>query len=408
MSNVRYLSWPAMILDAAPDVRAQGYLQVPDDLQEARAGLARALAGGDDVLDDALTFLVDRGGPVARTILVEALDNRPPYACHPLRAAIGEIDVRRHAPDPRVVLPPFQPWPDSPAPLGFAERLYDIVARWIGMERQSLQVGRRLTGERGEDEQSRLWRIQTERDVAAHEAITLEHCAEAVRAIEGSGGRVHPLIRKLTDIRFADEVGPMLTPLQRLRLDWEPDRPHVLMWSFDYAGVDLRHFADSLGRLGVARPEAIVARDYLLGDYLLPTLAWPFFVEHPERLEDCLGLAVPEMPVEDAWLIKALGVLAQMPVMPSRYLPRVTDLSVTGPARPRTAARRVVEAHGDPLTVATGALGHSRGAVRSSAAQWLGEQGATAALPALREALAREGSAPARTALAAVIGRLEG
>ncbi|NKY39806.1 hypothetical protein HGA02_09775, partial [Cellulomonas septica] len=42
-------------------------------------------------------------------------------------------------------------------------------------------------------------------------------------------------------------------------------------------------------------------------------------------------------PVKDEWLVKALGVLAQMPVMPSRYLPRVVDLSVSGPARPRAA-----------------------------------------------------------------------
>lgn len=397
-----------MILDASPEVRARGYLQVPRDLQEARTGLERALRSDAGVVDDALTFLVRHQDPQARTILVEVLDGWPPYPSHAIRAAVGEIDVRRHTPDPRVVVPPFQPWPDVPAPVGFAERLYDIVQRFIGMQRRMLQQDRRFEAERGPDERSDPWRQQTKREIAAHEAVTLEHCVEAVRAIEGRAGRVHPVIRELTDIRFADEVGPMLTPLQRLRLDWEPDRPGVLMWNFDYSGVDLRLFADALSRLGVARPEAMIARDYLLGDYLLPTIAWPFFVEHPERLDDCLGLAVPEAPVEEAWLVKALGVLAQMPVMPSRYLPRVTDLAVAGPARPRAAARRVVETHGDALTVATAALGHARGAVRASAAQWLGHQGTPAALPALRDALAQEGSAPARSTLAAVIGQLGG
>lgn len=396
-----------MILDPSPEVRAAGYSRVPADLEDAREGLARAVGREDGVGDDARTFLVGRGDAVARSFLVEAMRGATPYPGHALRAAVGEIDVRRHTPDPRVAVPPLEPWPDAPAPPGFAERLYDIVTRWIGTQRRMLHRARGELEARGEDPNTDLWFRQTTADVAAHEAVTLEDCAQTVRAIEGRPGHVHPLIRALTDIRFADEVGPMLSPLQRLRLDWEDDRPSVLMWNFDYRGLDLRLFADAVGRLGVRRPASLIARCYLLGDYLLPTVAWPFFVEHPERLDDCLGLAVPEAPVEDAWLVKALGVLAQMPVMPSRYLPRAVDLSISGPARPRAAARRVVETHGDPLAVATGALSHGRGAIRASAARWLDEQGATAALPELRAALVRETSAPARTTISGVIGRLE-
>ncbi|QHT56857.1 hypothetical protein GXP71_12735 [Cellulomonas sp. H30R-01] len=407
MNNVRHLTWRSMILDPSPEVRAEGYSRVPLDLEDARPDLERAMSGRDGVGDDAVTFLVGRGDVVARSMLVEALRGADPYAAHGWRAAVGEIDVRRHTPDPRVAVPPLHPWTDAPAPQGFAERLYDIVTRWIAMQRRHLYAARRQFESHGQDPHADGWFLQTMRVVAQYETVTLEDCAGATRAIEGREGRVPALIRELTHIRFADEVGPMLSPLQRLRLDQEDDEPNLLLWNFDYRGIDLRLFADAVSRLGVRRPASLVARDYLLGDYLLPTVAWPFFVEHPERLDDCLGLAVPEAPVEDEWLVKALGVLAQMPVMPSRYLPRVVDLSISGPARPRAAARRVVETHGDPLAVATGALSHGRGAIRASAAKWLDEQGATAALPDLRAARAREASAPTRSTITAVVDRLE-
>lgn len=410
MSTVRYISWAPMILDGRPEVRAQGYRAAPQYLDQAEQVLTRALrSANSDVVDDAVTFLERSPDPAARSVLANALDDCSRQALPAIRSGIAHIDVRRHAPDPRVTVPEQRPWQDLPAPDGFAERIYDVIATTIGHKRCGIQTHRRLAAERGEvlDDGPTTWFGQTKAMIAWFESVTMDDCALAAGAVAGHG-RVHPAIRKLADIEFAKQLSEPLEPLQRLRLTWDATRPSVRLWNFDYSGVDLRNFVDAGARLGVLRPETWISQQYLTTTqgYLGTTMAWPLYVEDPASLDDHLGLAAPEVPVDDKTLAKALAVLEQMPVMPKRYRPRVEELAILGAARPRAAARRVVEKHGDALVVATTALRHSRSAVRGSAATWLAALGTTRAVPQLMEARLAEGSAGARTRIEAALAVL--
>lgn len=413
VSTVRYISWPAMILDRQAGVRARGYRLVPPGLEGAEQALTRALHhDSQDVIDDAVTFLEDLEEPAARSWLAKALDNRMPYPSASIRSGIARIDARRHSPDPCVIAPPVGLWQDEPAPPDFAVRLYDVVNQEIATLRRGIQQQRRLSAAHGEhfDDGPGSWAWQANREATALERVSLEDCALAARALGGEG-QVPRILSDLAGHRHGTTLTQGLTPLQHMRLERGGWSASTLFWDFDYTGVDLRNLVHGLALLGVTRPESVVSRDYFTlarsSSYLSPTVAWPLYVEQPASLDDHLGLAVPEIPVEEKSLVRALGVLEQMPVMPRRYGPRVADLAITGPARPRAVARRVVEKHGAPQPLATAALRHGKAAVRGSAAVWLAEQGASSALPALREALEAEGSAAARPKLEAAVERLE-
>ncbi|WP_028045247.1 hypothetical protein [Cellulomonas sp. URHE0023] len=362
------------------------------------------------MIDDAVTFLELNPEPAARSVLANALDGCGPYALGAIRSGLAQIDVRRHAPDLRVAVPEARPWQDLPAPDGFSERIYDVISREIGKQRRSIQTSRRMLHERGEvlEDGPHTWLGQTKAKIAWLEAVTMDDCVLAAGAVSGLG-QVHPAIRKLAEIQYSKELSRQLTPLQQLRLVWDEVHPSLLMWDFDYTGVDLRNFVDAGARLGVMRGEAWVSGQYFseTQTYLTSTLAWPLYVERPGSLDDHLGLAVPEVAVVEKTLVKALAVLEQMTAMPRRYQPRADDLAIVGPARPRAAARRVVEKHGDARALATSALKHGQAAVRGSAATWLAAQGAASALPELNSALLAEGSAGARTKLEAAITLLD-
>lgn len=407
---MRYISWAAMILDPRADVRAEGYRSAPANVSGAEEALARALDAHGAIADDAITFLEAHRDPRARDVLVAAMEGKPPLEARWIRAAISTIDARRHVSDSGAVVPGYEPWPDQPAPAGWAASVYPHVDRHIATLRRQCAVTRRQAHARGEvaDDGAGSWLAHARSEIAAYSAITFEDCDEAARAI-GGDGVVHPLIRRLASTPAAPAVlREGLTPLQRLRLESDGEHSRLLLSHFDYGGLDLRLLADAARRMGVRRADDHVALTYLspTQNYLGACLAWPFFAEHPGPLDDFLGLAVPEVATEDKVLVKALDVLVDMPVLPRRYLPRAIELATVGRARPRAAARRVVGAHGDPVAVAVGALRHGRSTVRAGAATWLAELGAAEARPAIDLALDAEMSGPARHAMTAALVRL--
>ncbi|WP_146847983.1 hypothetical protein [Cellulomonas terrae] len=244
--------------------------------------------------------------------------------------------------------------------------------------------------------------------------MTLEDCRESARGIAGTGV-VHPALHRHLQRNpdVASRLAAGLTPLQLVRFEAEPDRGGLgapsLIWHHRELAVDLRVLVDASARIGVARPYDAVAHVVFSPHSLRPTdpaLAWPLFVERPDRLDDALGLAVPEVTPTPHELTIALGILEQMPVLPSRYLPLVSRVAVDGAARPRAAARQVIERHGNPVRVATGGLAHGRAGVRASAASWLQQLDAVQSLPDVRRAAAEERSAAARASMRAVIDQL--
>lgn len=398
-----------MILDQDAGVRAAGYQKAPVRLADARDAFAVALEDDGAVADDALGFLEDHADPVAREILVEAmLAREATYAQYKARIAVATINARRHHADPAADVPPFEPWPDGPAPPGWAETAYGAIDHVISGMRRSITVSRSLADERGEvfDQSPESWYAHAQRTIGTLSQVTLQDCDETARAISGHG-RVHPAVKSLP-YQEALLVSAGLSPMQHLRLFADPELDRAYVRGIDYAGLDLRLLVDAYGRIGVRRPLTVVARAYFSSDgsYVDRALAWPLLLEQPGALDDALGLAVPEMPVEEPQLVRALGVLREMPALPRRYLPRVVQVAIEGKARSRKAAREVLAVHVDPRPVALQGLTHGRAPVRASSATWLAELGGVEALAALEAALETEGSPATRTALADATAKL--
>jgi hypothetical protein len=402
VTNVHYLA-AGLLDDPDPGARARGRHSLPQDLGIVHEILVDVVRGGRRAaVEEMVAFLVADGRSDARSVLVAGLgvQHRDQDV---IRSAIADIDVRRHEPDPRLVVPQLEPWAEVAAPDGYAELVYDVLGRHIGRLRRSIQISRSNAEAFGTtlDDAPEGWLRQTEREIAALEAITMADCRQVALALEGRGV-VDRRIRRLAETVYPKQLSVFLTPLQRLRLVAErPDHNSPLLWDFDYEGVDLRLFVDALTRLGDAHARARVSRTYFSPrfSYLLPTLAWPLYATYPGTLDDCLGLAAPEVPIDPLELARALGVLVQMPVLPRRYEPRVRELAIEGASRPRAAARAVVEKHMDRVDVALAGLRHGRAPIRSSAALWLSDVRVPAVESALRAALAREGSAGARAAM---------
>jgi hypothetical protein len=269
-------------------------------------------------------------------------------------------------------------------------------------------VSRRRAAEQGRtfDDGPDGWYAQAQRTIAVLSRVTLQDCDESALALGGKGC-VHPALRSLghPEERVLTEG---LTVLQRLRLLADPNRRSVFVPGVDYSGVDLRLLVDAAARIGIQRPVSAVTRDFFspTPGYLDRALAWPLLVEDPGMLDHALGLSVPEDPAEDLVLVKALRVLRDMPRVPRRYLSRVAELALTGKARPRRAARLVLEVHGQPVVVAVQGLTHGRAPIRASSASWLAELGDPASLPELEGALSREQVPTAVAALSESVSRL--
>ena len=145
-----------------------------------------------------------------------------------------------------------------------------------------------------------------------------------------------------------------------------------------------------------------------------PEHVWPFYAEHPERLEEALGLRPSTRRYfNKEWeLGRGLTVLALFPTLPKKYLPVVTEVATRQTKTSRREAQQLLEsrlsrevpelarehprrlsdrsAQPNVLAVATDALGCGQGDVRAAAADWLARIGDRAAVGPLRAALAKE------------------
>lgn len=138
-------------------------------------------------------------------------------------------------------------------------------------------------------------------------------------------------------------------------------------------------------------------------DQLPADRVWPFFAEHPELLEQGLGLSADTLSEQSRWYSVDLGetlrVLATFPVLPSRWVPRLTELALGQGRTHRAAAQQALSALPDIGGRVAESLSHGQSEVRVEAAAWLGRLGDPASVPVLRRALASEKRETVRAAL---------
>ncbi len=134
---------------------------------------------------------------------------------------------------------------------------------------------------------------------------------------------------------------------------------------------------------------------------------WPFFAEHPWRLEVALGLQEDTRDrgtflfnyFKAAERENALRVLAAMPVLPRRFVPLMWELALGDRKTDRPVARRALDKVPGKEARIAAALSSGQGETRAQAADWLGRLGDPGAVPALRTALKKETRDAARGAM---------
>jgi len=177
--------------------------------------------------------------------------------------------------------------------------------------------------------------------------------------------------------------------------------------------IDLRSIADVLLRTG--NPINTVANDCLLQHWegrqpqyaLPPELVWPFFAEHPEFIEEGLGLRPSTQSGYWQYTVgNALGVLETFPVVPPRFIPRLMELALGDGKTNRAAAQTVLAGLPDIGNRVVESLASTRIDTRVVAAEWLAKLDCREAVPALYKALKKETGETARAILLTALEKL--
>ncbi|GAB2923984.1 hypothetical protein GCM10027093_74260 [Paraburkholderia jirisanensis] len=163
--------------------------------------------------------------------------------------------------------------------------------------------------------------------------------------------------------------------------------------------VDLRALAELLVRAGQSIDDVASAaltpfwNRPTASRVLPPGCVWPFFAEHPEFIDEGLGLTAP---VERSHrrtgfdLGTTLETLCTFPTMPPRWLPRVMEIGLGEGKTHRPAAQQALSKLPDIGRRVIESLTHSKSEVRIEAANWLAELRHTPAIEALTQALDKE------------------
>ncbi len=173
-------------------------------------------------------------------------------------------------------------------------------------------------------------------------------------------------------------------------------------------GIDLRALADLLVRSRVPHPNAQVARTALAQMWNVPSAAralpancvWPFFAEHPEFIDEGLGLVAStnEGGYDQFQMACTLETLATFPAIPPRWLPRLMELALGDGKTHRAAAQKTLMTLPDIGQRVMESLDATKSEVRIEAANWLADLQYKPAIPALIKLLEKETRETARAA----------
>lgn len=130
---------------------------------------------------------------------------------------------------------------------------------------------------------------------------------------------------------------------------------------------------------------------------------WPWLADSMEVLDEALGLAPAKGPIP---LERALRVLALLPAVPQRYLPRLTEIAVAEKRHLRLLAMELLRDAKDLAKRIEALLDDKRQPVRINAAGWLADIRSAASEKPLRARLKKEKSDPVRAALIVALQRL--
>ena len=121
-----------------------------------------------------------------------------------------------------------------------------------------------------------------------------------------------------------------------------------------------------------------------------PADVWPYFVEHGDRLENAWHGKEQFARLDDMRRKVIFRLLAMFPQLPPRFVRLCYDIAFNGTKKERPLARAALA--NDPARAerCLASLGGGKAEHRAIAAEWLGEMGHAAAIPAIKKALGKE------------------
>jgi Domain of unknown function (DUF4132) len=166
----------------------------------------------------------------------------------------------------------------------------------------------------------------------------------------------------------------------------------------DIVGVKELRWGLAGSRNSYGPDNMLTALDALPSDAL-----WPCLAENMEVFDEALGLR----PATTTMLLdRVMAVMAMLPAVPQRYLPRLLEIAVTEKRPLRLQAMALLRDAKDLPARIAALLDDKRQPVRINAAGWLADIRSTASEKALRARLKKEKSDPVRAALIIALQRL--
>ncbi len=409
----------ALAVDGAKTVRSEAALHLEGIAAEQRlALLGRLLREGDTTQRTQAAELMARlPGDTARTQLEEALAaeaSKPVQQA--IRGALSRIDAAGDAgaltlPEP----PAWQPFDD--APLG-EDAVQLLIANRIELLEQ-LRVGaEQEIAENKANKRSWSWQQSAYK---RHQKLSDDDARAAVRVLNGDGskqdrnrmsGELQQVVAHRHRLQSLPGFGPAhlirwLSVSRGWRSFWFDDAFQKWLNRQPPGSVDLRALAELLQRSGFNIRE--VANAALFAYWNTPTAVdtlpaervWPFFAEHPEFIDEGLGLAPPADPnnrYAGFGLAPTLATLAVFPTVQARWLPRVMELALGEGRTHRAGAQAALSSLPDIGQRVIEALDSGKSEVRIEAANWLAALKHAPAVAALNKALEKESRETVRAA----------
>jgi hypothetical protein len=406
-----------LAVDGGKTVRAEAIPYIDGIPQVQRVALLSALLSGGDSTQRAQAADLMARLPTqdSRTALEAALTSESSKPVQQaLRAALNRLDAVDDAGEQPI--PPAPPWKAfEDAPLG-DEVLALLRANHAEMLQKAKVAAAEEAVENKTQKHSYNWR---KRNFDSLSKVTEEDMRTALRILNGVGSTKDANLMSVGEMGNVVGHGgrlyalPAFGPVHLIRWltvsrhgghFWSDNGFQKWLTRQPQGSVDLRALADLLARSNVSLDA--VART-ALNDYwntpsavdLLPAdQVWPFFMEHPEFIDEGLGLVAAKAENRAMELGPTLRAITTFPVLPTRWLPRLMELALGEGKTYRGAAQKALAALPDIGRRVIESLVHSKSEVRIEAAHWLAELRYLEAVPALVKALEKESRETVRAA----------
>lgn len=307
--------------------------------------------------------------------------------------------------EPAIEVPPFETLPETVLGDDFVRAARSALDTALERARaeQAAHPGK------SNDEDWPRWRRQAvEQDLEELPGITDDDVRVFAAFLSGTSTR-RPggvVLRRLSAPGIFSRL-PGTTLMHRLRLQANEARGQGTRFGWyrlnegDMLDVDLRALDEALRRVGRDDAEALVDDLYFstwwATSTVTPANAWPYYAGRLDGL--AAALDDRERTYGATKPARALAVLAELPRVPRRFLPRLTELALGEGRTYRATAQEALSTHPGVRGLAEQGLGNGRSEVRRTAAEWLARLGDADAVPALRAVLAKERSEVVRAAI---------